>query len=264
MATLEDFVKHVDKEVEILELSEQAEKDSRPNKKDKANEKLRKYAYEALKDLGAPGIDFSRETPKTISDEYVKLGISYIVSTSRQDSSIILNSNFDDITKNLKKESLEKIALTKEIQEKGAKGYSEVLGLYQQYFGIQQLVDKYEKGEPLNNEEKRKIVSGGAMKAEEEMRKKLKDKGYSKDLQDYAGALANIAAKEGHIKEDYIKAGAKNLVKEAEKEFRDYEKDKGKSIVDYVRDSLDKLRKGDTKEFETAKGLVYQVAKGKI
>lgn len=264
MTTLDDFVKHVDKEVEISELSEQAEKDSRPGKRDKANEELRKYAYKSLKDLGAPGIDFSRETPETISNDYVKLGLSYLVSTLRQDSAMLLDSKFSQIAKSLKKESLEKMALSKPIQENGINGYSEVLDLYQQYFNIKQLVDKYEKSQPLNSEERYLIASGGAKKAEEEMRKKIKKKGYSKDIQDYAGSLANLAAKDGHIKESYIKEGVKNLVKEAEKKFRDYETSKGKSVKDYVLNTLDKLRKGNTEEFEIARSLVYQAAKGKI
>jgi len=262
MATLEDFVKHVDKEIEINKLAEQSQKDSRPKKRDEAIKKLKEYSYNSLKDLGTPGIDFSKETPETISENYVNLGLKYITNTSRQDSAMLLTSKFDDIAKKIKKESLESLALIKEIQEKGNnKDYSEVLSLYVQYLSTKSLVEKYEKGQPLNNEEKHKIVSGGAMKAEEEMRKKLKAKGYSNDVQDYAGALADIAAKEGHISEKYIKEGTKNLVKEAEKEFRDYEKDKGKSITDYVVSTLDKMRKGDTKDFEEARMLIYQAAK---
>lgn len=262
MASLEDFVGYMEKSEEIGKLAGQREKDSRPQKREEADKKIRGYAYETLKDIHPE--TYAALTAETLSGENVNEGINLTVGKLRDDSAQKLESNFDEIVNALPAESLEKIALEKTIIAKAEKDYGEMLEHYQQYFSIKQLVERYNAGKVHNPEELQILRSGGAKKVKEEMEKKMKEKGYSKDLQERAGNLASIAAKEGLIKEEYVKEGAKKLVEDAEKKFRDYENQKGKKILDYVKESLGKLAKGKTEEFETAKIIIYRTAKGKF
>lgn len=259
MATsLEDFVKYMGREEELAELSEQM-KDSRANVRDNANKRLRECAYETLKDIGQTDINFEKESPETISGNLVKIGIDKRADMSRQDSARILVEKTDDVLNYISKESLEKIALSKPLAEKGAKGFEELMDLYKGYLGIKELVERYNEGKVRDKKELQILSSGGAQKAEEGMRKRLK--GYSKDIQDVAGDIAALAAQDGLIKEEYIKEGTKGLIEDAENRLRDYEKEKNKKVADYAKESLKGLIKGDTKEFETARQLVYHAAK---
>ncbi len=262
MASLDDFIKPM-KEIEYISKLIQARgKDSRADERDKADNEIRKIAYDTLKDVGVPGIDYSRASPDSISKDHVEQGIELKVGMAQQDSARMLKDNTEDILNSIKQDSLEEIALTEPIAKKGnSRGYEEVLNLYQEYLGTKQLVDRYKKGQIQDPRELQAIKSGGAKKAEKEMREKLKNKNYSKDLQDMASSIAALAARDDYINPKYIEEGADELTKEAEKKFRDYEKDKGKKIIDYVKENLKNFFKGDTEEFETAKSLVYQAAK---
>ena len=261
MTSLDDFVKYTKEEEEIGKIVTTREKDSRAAEKDKADKEIRKRAYETLKDIGQPGIDFNTTTPDTIGEDYVNVGVNLRMGMNRQDSAKTLASNTDDILNSVKQESLEQIALAEPIQKAGAKGYEEVLPLYNEYLATKQLVEKYKAGQVNDPREMQAIRAGGAKKAEREIREKLKNAGYSRDLQDLGANIANLAAREGDISKKYEQDGADELVKDAEKKFRDYETTKGKKVADYVKESVKKLVKGDTQEFETARSLVYQIAK---
>ncbi|MEK6843886.1 MAG: hypothetical protein AABX83_00510 [Nanoarchaeota archaeon] len=262
MTNLEDFVKYTKEGEEIGKLAETKEKDSRAGERDKADKEIRKRAYETLKDIGSPGIDFNTETPDTISEDYVNVGINTRIGMNRQDSARTLTSNTDDILNLVKQESLEQIALAEPIQKADIKGYDEVLNLYNEYLGTKQLVEKYKAGQINDPREMQEIRSGGVKKAEREIRAKLKNAGYSKDLQDLGANIAKIAARDGQISKNYVDEGADDLIKDAESKFRDYETTKGKKITDYVKESIKNLVKGNTQEFETARSLVYQIARG--
>ncbi len=261
MTNLEDFVTHMREEEEIGKLAKTREQDPRADEKDKADKELRKRAYETLKDISAPGIDYSRETPETIGEDHVNQGINLRAGMARQDSAKILKDNTDDLLNSLKQESLEEIALTEPIVKKGDKGYEELLSLYGQYFAAKDLVERYKKGQVHDPREIQTVRTGGAKKAEKEMREKLKNKGYSKDLQDIAGNIANLAVRDNYVNEQYVRDNADELFKEAEKKFRDYEKDQGKKVIDYVKSSVKNMIKGDAEEFNTARALAYQVTK---
>ncbi|MDO8508071.1 MAG: hypothetical protein Q7S27_00135 [Nanoarchaeota archaeon] len=259
MTNLEDFIKFTKEEEEISRLVETKQKDSRASEKDKADKELRKRAYETLKDIGEPGIDFRTETADTISPNFVQKGIQIRTTLNSEDSGRVFKDNTEDILNTINQNSLEEIALAEPISKKGEKGYDEVLSLYQDYLGRKKLVERYEKGQVNDPRELQIIRSGGAKKAENEIREKLKNKGYSKDAQNMAADLAELAAREGYINDRYVKEGAGEIVKEAEKKLRDYETSKDKKVIDYVKASVKNLAKGSTEEFETARGLIYQV-----
>ena len=261
MTAKDDFVKFIDEEQEIGKLANTREKDSRADERDKADKELRKRAYKTLKDIGAPGIDYNTATADTISEDHVSQGINLRLGMNRQDSARVLKDSTDEVINNVKPESLEEIALSEPVSKKGVKGYEEVLSLYQEYLGSKQLVDKYKKGQVHDPRELQAIRSAGAKKAEQEMRDKLKAKGYSKDLQDISANIAQLAVRDGYVSEKYVRDNVDELYKEAEKKFRDYEGAKGKKVIDYVKGSLKNLVKGDTEEFETARSILYQVAK---
>ncbi len=256
MGNLEDFINKVKIEEEVSELSEQT-KDSRASVKDNADKKLREYVFNKLKSENYAGIDYNTATPDNIDDNHIEV----LKGMARQDSAKILYDNRDDVISKIEDSKLEKIAMQEEIVKNIGKDYGEYLDLYKQYLGTKDLADRYKAGKVSDPKELQLIRSGGAKKAQEEIKAQMKSKGYSRDLQEMAGNLALLAARDGYLKNDYVEAGANQLVQEAEKELRDYETAHGKKGVDYVRDSLKKLVSGKTKEFEIARSLIYAVAK---
>jgi len=259
--SLDEFVGYMKVQEEIGDLNEQFNKDSRAGKRDEAKKKLRVIAYNHLVDVGTPGINPGTDTAETISEDYVNQGIAARVQMAAQDSARVFTSGLDEILNTVKTESLEELALTKEVAQKGPADYSELLSHYQNYLATRKAVDDYKKGQPIDPKNKQVIVSKGADKVKEEIKQRMKARGYSEDLQDRIAGIAAVAAREGHIEESYIKQGADKLLADTEKEYREYESKSGKKVVDYVKTSIRELAKGDTSEFETAKDLVYDAAK---
>ncbi len=263
MTSLEDFVGYMKEEEEIATLVKQRQKDSRPNKIEEARKKLREYAYNKLKEAGQPDIDFSTETPDTLGEDKVRLGIEHGIEKAGRDSAKTLESSFNDVVNAIPQESLEKIAALKPVVENAEKDYAEYLGHYQEYRAIKELVEKYNAGK-LNPKEKDFLTQIAAGKVRENIVKRMKDKGYDSDLAEKIGNLASLSARDGRINEEHIKESVGKVLEGAEKKFREYETKKGKKMVDYIRESLGKMATGNTDEFENARNIIYKTATGKF
>ncbi len=260
MTNLEDFINRTKVEEEVSKLTE-ATKDARSSIKDAATQKLRELAYATLRDGNFPGIDYSTANPQSISEDHVKIGLGLRVGMAREDSARILYTNRDDVINSIPESSLEEIAMDKTIVQNADPEYGDYLNLYKGYLGTKDLAQRYESGEVSDPKELQLIRSGGARKSQDEIRVKMKSLGYSSDIQQMAGNLALLAARDGYLKADYVEAGANQLVADAEKELRDYETSKGKKAVDYVKGSLTKLvSSNNAGEFETGRNMIYQIA----
>lgn len=274
MTNLEDFVTHVGKIEEIEKLSK---RDSRTQNDENKKKKLRELSYETLMQyrdiLEGEGYDFTDLTPDALKEqrnkELYEKGINMRQIEADRGSANILISNLNEVLNDIKPGSLEELALTKPLMEAAQNSYSdlvneyrEVLENYGEYFQKKNIVDRYKKGEGLNQQEQQLLYATVAESAGDKLKEKLKEKGYTEEEQGIGRDIAFLTAREGYIKRETVIKNSDALVKKAEEKFRKYEEEKGKKIKDYVSQVLDKLVKDeDAERFGLARSLIYTTTK---
>jgi hypothetical protein len=240
-------------------------KDVRAPVYDGALKSLRPVAYDFGVQYG--GIDSKETKADDLKEEDIKKYGSAKVSQLHSDSANVFNNNVDAVVDSVEEGRLEKLTKTEIIQKTADGKNRESLQKYSSYLGISELVSKYEKGERLSEEETglvggfeknganlaMKAVFDEAQKIESERQKK---KEYSdKRLEAMAGALAVEAVKAGYRELNVKEYVIKELKSQVGKAKESYDK-VGIDYKDAVRGIIKKLAKGDSKQFETALGLV--------
>ncbi len=263
-----EFVRYTKQLEELQKLSKE---DSRPDKRDKKEKRLRELAYNGLMlvkdDLKAGGYDTSKLTPEDVKKdkELYEIGINAIQRITDESSAKILEKNLENILADAPRGSLEELVLQKPFvenaDEKLVEEYKDVLGLYQNYFRIREIIEKYKNGEKLDPEKEEPILYGAiASEAAQRIKKRLKKEGFSEDMQRIGESIAVLTAK--YIEREAILKNADKILKKAEEEYRKYEANKGKKIIDYATKCLSKLAKDENPEkFNLARNLVYHIAK---
>ena len=241
-------------------LNEQAAKDPRSKVKDNAIDDLVKYAQErALKD----GVD---KLPNDFYNQDIQKYIGLRSSEANERSANILSGNLESIVNEIPSDKLSKLAGSKEIAERVEGEDIYVLGAYRQWKFYEGFKEKYEKGEPISGDEE-KIIGGlreiAAKSLGNKLAEKVKNEGYSKDIQNQSRALAYAAVQHGYvsdIKEDVL-SGLEKLAEEHKKNYEKiaYEKT---PVEEIFRKTLKKMGSDkDIKEFELARNLVYKIGK---
>lgn len=247
---------------ELEELSEldKAQKDSRPDRQESARKKLEEIALNALKEEGEE-IDFSQVKDKRLKDALIENGIRYHQSKIKKPSAELMKDHLKDIVKGIKPESLEELALQEPIQKAAKEKDRDLLGEYAEYRQKKELLRLYEAGDRDLKKMQPLYADLGDVVAEK-MKERLKAKGYKGEILEIAANIAQLAAQNGAIKEEYVKKYGKDILKEGERKLREYEEKKKTSVKDYMTETLEKLAESDDPEdFEVARGLLYAAAK---
>ncbi len=264
----EEFVKNMKQLEELQKLSKE---DSRPDKRDKKEKRLRELAYKELMlfkdDLTAKGYNLSDLSPESLKNnkELFEIGINAIQRITDESSADMLTKNLEDVLAGAPKGSLEELVLQKSFvenaDEKLVEEYQDVLALYQNYFRIRELIEKYKNGEKLDPEKEEPILYKAiATEAAERIKSRLKKEGFSEDMQRIGERIAVLTAK--YIERDTVLKNADKIWERAKDAYKKYETDKGKKIVDYATRTLDKLAKDENPEkFNLARNLVYHAVK---
>ena len=260
---LEQFTSYMNTIEDVAQVEERAA-DDRTDVHDKGKNDLRKIAYNVAVERGDvdPEIIRSPEDPR-FADDSVKDYVKSYKANALQNASNSLIGGLESILGNINNENLEKLVGVKEVAQAADNQYAEWLGLYQKYLGAKKLKDKAESGE-IDEKTRQSLRTPAAKKRAEEMRRTFAEKGNDSDRQEIAAALAFDAVMRGYCNPEAHIEGAQIQMDEFEGELRQYEEDKRINMRSYITDTLGKMVRGNKKEHETARALVYASVTGKL
>lgn len=263
------FIGYLDEQREIARLSKQDQKNIDSKKSDEAKGKLREIAYHALRKEAqkSPG-SFDKlkdKSPNDLDDEALRDGLEAKLNEITENTGNIFREHFDEVLDGVPRESLEKLALSKEIGEKGDKKYAELLEHYSGYFQVNRIFEDYKAGKIKDPKILQAIGQRAAILVAKDIKEAMKKEGYSENHQKLAEKLALLFHRIDAIDRSYMEKGLEEDVKEKEEEYRKYEKEKGLSIADYVKDSLREYKATpETEDDQIAINLIYTAAKDKL
>ncbi len=247
-------------------LIKQSEEDPRTAKVTESFTKLRPYAFTSGKDSN---LILNPATTEADLDEasigrYARVG----VGKDRERAANTCFNNLDSIVDTeLPTGVLEKLVLREPIA-KAIGTDADSQAIYTSYFKVQQytqFADKLSKKEALSPEQQKVVQGHGLEGFREALAEKAKADGFSYNIQEAVRELAQFSYSKGHIAEDQITNYAiKGVTVERDKAKKAYDQlaaDKKKDIYAVVRESVKKLAKGSTDEFNTAMSEIYTAGK---
>lgn len=237
--------------------------DDRGDKKEKAKEDIRNYAFSQMSEHLAEG---ERPESASVIDEptaqhWAKLGIG----KARERSANKLSKSLDVILySEMPREHVGKIAREDEIIKRANAEEKEVLDAYKAWKGIEEFKSRFESSGKVNSDGEKDIVNNATLIGlTEKLSKDLKDKGYSSDIQNYAMDLAKEIVARGYVSGDKKKAYAlPGLGKMIELQKQNYDTiaEKSGNVEDVGLGILERLAKGSRKEFDIARDVIYRTA----
>jgi len=254
----EAFMKHMKELHDIAKLADEI-KDNRVEIKEKAKKTLRDYAYSQMPENKRP------ENADKLNEQTVQIYVEFSHRKAEEDSANVLYKNLESIVDSeMPRESLAKLAGTKEIGERADEKEKNIFEAYARFKGIEDLAKRYEEGKKLSKEETEMVRDAAIIALGDKLAEGLKEKGYSSDIQDYVREkLAPETVARGYLDSDKMKEYAlPGFKKLAEQRKKDYEKlaEKSGTVADAAGEILKKMAKGSREEFDMARNMIYGAA----
>lgn len=271
-----EFAHNVDLSQRIGQLSEALKKETREDRRNELQSQIDNLVYNVLvqnrENLNIDEEFFSRVSATELRENpqhqnLYKTGQGYTSQLPLERSNMMLGQDLENILTGIPEKYVDEIAISKELNEalgddNLVREYSDVVKEAIKYKAFEAVARKYKEGGELEDKEKQFYFSNLADSLGKNFKDKLKDSGFSEDMQNLGGNLASLAAAAGAVKRDVVEKSADEELKNAEQKFRDYETKRGKKLVDYARQGVGKLiSEKDTEKYNIGRGLVYSAAK---
>lgn len=252
---------------QVYTISELAEKRNDPRLENKraADKKLRGIAHGYL----APQIR-ALITPEQLTPQQIEANIQAQQAMSKSISANLLYQNAYKITSQISDSNLEELVTEEPIiasVQKRDKKEKEVFGVYLGIKKAKDLLRKYKKGDPLDEEEQeqiRKYLSVGAGLAQE---KKLREAGFEDpDILSLGRSLGETSGKfiDPRKAGSIIEPGINESIKQTNALYEELSKTSGKNVYQITRETLADMAKGSQTELELATRYTLGAAKGKV
>jgi len=230
-------------------------KHTRETVKERAEDTLRAYAHSIARELEP---DYNKNPDEMTSKElkgYIEFGQKRALTKATK----ILDYNLDVIVgSELPAKGLEEIVANKDFLKQASQTVKEKdaenLARYSSHVQLMKSVRLYmETGKFAGKEQRGEVLELAAYGAAEVQRKKMKEEGFGRELQNLAAQLAEISIKSGNYSEDKMR---EFLTQGIEKQSKDYETEL-KDGQEVARKTLKEMVKSeDPKIHNTAVGLI--------
>lgn len=273
---LEDFVGYMDAARNIETNLETGEKDTREEVSEEAREKLTKL-YNQLADKYRLQGDAKKRFVEGQDRESAQMrqqAVSDQIQNSYEQAAKTLRegNNIEAMVGGLKEDKLEALVLggygkenAQLIESKAGEGYGDWIKLYAEALTAKRLakdgVKKAIESGQIKEEQLRGIRRPYAEKMGKEAAERVAKEGLGKAAQKRAAELTEALAVLGFYKDKDDEAVGE-FANASEKNLKEYEaKNEGASLRNYVGRALKELANGNTNEYNTARGLLYEMSK---
>jgi len=269
-----EFMEHYGVPVNIAKLSKQRKEDPRDDKKDDAFKALRKIAYEYAKENGEAE---NVEENDYNDQETIEQNIGFVSGNNRSIAAHKFGKkSIDSLIAQIPNETLENLVANEDpenpllLRKLKDKKDIEVYRNFQAINGLQNLMERYDKDQPLGEKETEGVLGtaarGYASKMAEEAAKPDKDgRKMSNDLIELRRSIAYRAFLAGFVKKNKIKEyaleGLKLSIKDAKAKYEKSTKDNDRDIYKVVGKLVKDLSSGESDEANALMAGVYSAQK---
>lgn len=182
----------------------------------------------------------------------------------QENAANIIYRNSDGVIDSMPEKALAGLGLTETVKNEAKGADAELVQKYTIYRGLENIIQRYNAGERLSEDEEKILANGVGRQRGKELADRL-DGEYSPNAVHVLSKLAELAYSAGRYSRDHVQKAGSKIVKNAKDDYESFARSRGKGIEQYAGETAKAIiTDGDGEKFDKLMGSMYSAEQGDI